>query len=235
MLSLGKRATKLPTFLVLKEYPSKDLHMQLIADEVEEQGPDAVEDSAVEAAVEKWDPVVTNLETVQAVKKLKTSVKTEIVINQPLLLEAVVQTADTVLDLSAELEVADSKITKMAAIEMMTSMITKEVLPVDVGEVAAADLEAVVCEVDLVEAAEVDSEEAVGVSVVAEAASEEETEADEAVVGVVAEAEEVTLMVKAARKLKNNQNLNFRSKKNHFHENFRVIDFTKKTRNIKNA
>ena len=29
----------------------------------------------------------------------------------------------------------------------------------DVGEVAAADLEAVVCEVDLVEAAEVDSEE----------------------------------------------------------------------------
>lgn len=38
-------------------------------------------------------------------------------------------------------------------------MITKEVLPVDVGEVAAADLEAVVCEVDLVEAAEVDSEE----------------------------------------------------------------------------
>ena len=52
------------------------------------------------------------------VKKLKTSVKTEIVINQPLLLEAVVQTADTVLDLSAELEVADSKITKMAAIEM---------------------------------------------------------------------------------------------------------------------
>lgn len=118
--------------------------MQLIADEVEEQGPDAVEDSAVEAAVEKWDPVVTNLETVQAVKKLKKSVKTEIVINQPLLLEAVVQTADTVLDLSAELEVADSKITKMAAIEMMTSTITKEVLPVDVGEVAAADLEAVV-------------------------------------------------------------------------------------------
>merc|ERR1739848_663607 len=116
--------------------------------------------------------------------------KTEIVINQPLLLEAVVQTADTVLDLSAELEVANSKITKMAAIEMMTSMITKEVLPVDVGEVAAADLGAVVCEVDLVEAAEVDSEEAV--------------------VGVVAEAEEVTLMVKAARKLKNNQNLNFR-------------------------
>jgi len=226
---------KLPTFLVLKEYPSKDLHMQLIADEVEEQGPDAVEDSAVEAAVEKWDPVVTNLETVQAVKKLKTSVKTEIVINQPLLLEAVVQTADTVLDLSAELEVADSKITKMAAIEMMTSMITKEVLPVDVGEVAAADLEAVVCEVDLVEAVEVDSEEAVGVSVVAEAASEEETEADEAVVGVVAEAEEVTLMVKAARKLKNNQNLNFQEQKNHFHENFRVIDFTKKTRNIKNA
>ena len=55
--------------------------------------------------------------------------------------------------------------------------------------------------------------QAVGVSVVAEAASEEETEADEAVVGVVAEAEEVTLMVKAARKLKNNQNLNFRSKK----------------------
>ena len=42
--------------------------MQLIADEVEEQGPDAVEDSAVEAAVEKWDPVVTNLETVEAVR-----------------------------------------------------------------------------------------------------------------------------------------------------------------------
>merc|ERR1711881_609295 len=78
---------------------------------------------------------------------------------------------------------------------------------------------------------EVDSEEAVGVSVVAEAASEEAIEVDEAVVGVVAEAEEVTLMVKAARKLKNNQNLNFRSKKNHFHENFRAIDFTKKTRN----
>ena len=77
--------------------------------------------------------------------------------------------------------------------------------------------------------------QAVGVSVVAEAASEEAIEVDEAVVGVVAEAEEVTLMVKAARKLKNNQNLNFRSKKNHFHENFRVIDFTKKTRNIKNA
>merc|ERR1711879_581224 len=150
----------------------------------------------------------------------KTSVKTEIVINQPLLLEAVVQTADTVLDLSEELEVADSKITKMAAIEMMTSMITKEVLPVDVGEVAAADLEAVVCEVDLVEAAEVDFEEAVGVSVVAEAASEEAIEVDEAVVGVVAEAEEVTLMVKAARKLKNNQNLNFRSKKNHFSRKF---------------
>merc|ERR1712062_647820 len=127
-------------------------------------------------------------ETVQAVKKLKTSVKTEIVINQPLLLEAVVQTADTVLDLSAELEVADSKITKMAAIEMMTSTITKEVLPVDVGEVAAADLETVVCEVDLVEAVEVDSEEAVGVSVEAEAASEEAIEVDEAVVGVVAEA-----------------------------------------------
>ena len=47
--------------------------------------------------------------------------------------------------------------------------------------------------------------QAVGVSVVAEAASEEETEVDEAVVGVVAEAEEVTLMVKAARKLQNNQ------------------------------
>merc|ERR1711936_1547446 len=117
------------------------------------------EDSAVEAAEEKWDPVETNLETVQAVKKSRTSVKTEIVINQPLLLEAVVQTEDTVPDLSAELEVADSKITKMAAIEMMTSTITREVHPVDVGEVAAADLEAVVCEVDLVEAVEVDSEE----------------------------------------------------------------------------
>jgi len=206
MLSSGKRATKLPTFLVLKEYPSKDLHMQLIADEVEEQGPDAVEDSAVEAAVEKWDPVVTNLETVQAVKKLKTSVKTEIVINQPLLLEAVVQTADTVLDLSAELEVADSKITKMAAIEMMTSMITKEVLPVDVGEVAAADLEAVVCEAAAVDSVEDSAEAAAAeVSVEAVADSEEATEAEEAVVGVVAEAVEVTLMVKAARKLQNNQ------------------------------
>jgi len=206
MLSSGKRATKLPTFLVLKVYPSKDLHMQLIADEVEEQGPDAVEDSAVEAAVEKWDPVVTNLETVQAVKKLKTSVKTEIVINQPLLLEAVVQTADTVLDLSAELEVADSKITKMAAIEMMTSTITKEVLPVDVGEVAAADLEAVVCEAAAVDSVVVLAEAAAAeVSVEAVADSEEATEAEEAVVGVVAEAVEVTLMVKAARKLQNNQ------------------------------
>merc|ERR1711988_1407979 len=112
--------------------------------------------------------------------------------------------------------VADSKITKMAAIEMMTSMITKEVLPVDVGEVAAADLEAVVCEVDLVEAVEVDSEEAMGVSVVAEAASEEETEVDEAVVGVVAEAEEVTLMVKAARKLKKQSKFKLQEQKNHF-------------------
>merc|ERR1712088_1152245 len=76
-----------------------------------------------------------------------------------MLLEAVVRTEDTMLDLSAELEAADSKIIKMAAIEMMTSTITREVLPVDVGEVAAADLEAVVCEVDLVEAVEVDSEE----------------------------------------------------------------------------
>merc|ERR1712088_1120757 len=100
-----------------------------------------------------------------------------------MLLEAVVRTEDTVLDLSAELEEADSKIIKMAAIEMMTSTITREVLPVDVGEVAAADLEAVVCEV----VAAVDSVEAI--------------EADEAVVGVVAEAVEVTLMVKAARKL----------------------------------
>ena len=41
----------------------------------------------------------------------------------------------------------------------MTSTITREVHPVDVGEVAAADLEAAVCEVDLVEAEEVDSEE----------------------------------------------------------------------------
>jgi len=202
--------------------------MQLIADEVEEQGPDAVEDLAVEAAVEKWDPVVTNLETVQAVKKLRRSK-----INQPILLEAVVQTEDTVPDLSAELEAADSKITKMAAIEMMNATITRKVLPVDVGEVAAADLEAVVwAAVDLVEAAEEDSEEAVAaVFVEAVAVSVEATveviEVDEAVVGeVVAEAVEVTLMVKAARKLQNKQNLNFRSKK---------IIFTKKTRNIKNA
>ena len=47
------------------------------------------------------------------VKKLRRSK-----INQPILLEAVVQTEDTVPDLSAELEAADSKITKMAAIEM---------------------------------------------------------------------------------------------------------------------
>lgn len=202
--------------------------MQLIADEVEEQGPDAVEDLAVEAAEEKWDPVVTNLETVQAVKKLRRSK-----INQPILLEAVVQTEDTVPDLSAELEAADSKITKMAAIEMMNATITRKVLPVDVGEVAAADLEAVVwAAVDLVEAAEEDSEEAAAaVFVEAVAVSVEATveviEVDEAVVGeVVAEAVEVTQMVKAARKLQNKQNLNFRSKK---------IIFTKKTRNIKNA
>ena len=50
----------------------------------------------------------------------------------------------------------------------------------------------------------------------------------EAVVGVVAEAVEVTLMVKAARKLK-------KQSKFKLHENFRVIDFTKKARNIKNA
>merc|ERR1712183_452021 len=193
-------------FLVQKVFRSKDLHMQLIADEAEEPGPDAVEDSAVEAAEEKWDPVETNLETDQAVKKLRTPVKTEIVINQPLLLEAVVQTEDTVPDLSAELEVADSKTTKMAAIEMMTSTITREVHPVDVGEVAAADLEAVVCEVDLVESVEDSAEAAAAVvSVEAVADSEEATEAEEAVVGVVAEAVEVTLMVKAARKLQNNQ------------------------------
>jgi hypothetical protein len=228
MLSSGKRATKLPTFLVQKVYQSKDLHMQLIADEVEEQGPDAVEDLAVEAAEEKWDPAVTNLETVQAVKKLRRSK-----INQPILLEAVVQTEDTVPDLSAELEAADSKITKMAAIEMMNATITRKVLPVDVGEVAAADLEAVVwAAVDLVEVAEEDSvEAAAAVFVEAVAVSVEATveviEVDEAVVGeVVAEAVEVTLMVKAARKLQNKQNLNFRSKK---------IIFTKKTRNIKNA
>lgn len=220
MLSSGKRATKLPTFLVQKVYQSKDLHMQLIADEVEEQGPDAVEDLAVEAAEEKWDPAVTNLETVQAVKKLRRSK-----INQPILLEAVVQTEDTVPDLSAELEAADSKITKMAAIEMMNATITRKVLPVDVGEVAAADLEAVVwAAVVLVEVAEEDSEEAAAaVFVEAVAVSVEATveviEVDEAVVGeVVAEAVEVTLMVKAARKLQNKQNLNFRSKKNHFHE-----------------
>lgn len=181
--------------------------MQLIADEVEEQGPDAVEDLAVEAAEEKWDPAVTNLETVQAVKKLRRSK-----INQPILLEAVVQTEDTVPDLSAELEAADSKITKMAAIEMMNATITRKVLPVDVGEVAAADLEAVVwAAVDLVEAAEEDSEEAAAaVFVEAVAVSVEATveviEVDEAVVGeVVAEAVEVTLMVKAARKLQNKQ------------------------------
>lgn len=190
--------------------------MQLIADEAEEPGPGAVEDSAVEAAEEKWDPVVTNLETVQAVKKLRTPVKTEIVINQPMLLEAVVRTEDTVLDLSAELEAADSKIIKMAAIEMMTSTITREVLPVDVGEVAAADLEAVVCEVVAAVDSVVDLEEAAAaeVSVEAVADSEEATEAEEAVVGVVAEAVEVTLMVKAARNLQTIKNLNFRSKKN---------------------
>jgi hypothetical protein len=219
MLSSGKRATKLPTFLVQKVYQSKDLHMQLIADEVEEQGPDAVEDLAVEAAEEKWDPAVTNLETVQAVKKLRRSK-----INQPILLEAVVQTEDTVPDLSAELEAADSKITKMAAIEMMNATITRKVLPVDVGEVAAADLEAVVwAAVDLVEAAEEDSEEAVAaVFVEAVAVSVEATveviEVDEAVVGeVVAEAVEVTLMVKAARKLQN-QKFKLQEQKNHFHE-----------------
>jgi hypothetical protein len=219
MLSSGKKATKLPTFLVQKVYQSKDLHMQLIADEVEEQGPDAVEDLAVEAAVEKWDPAVTNLETVQAVKKLRRSK-----INQPILLEAVVQTEDTVPDLSAELEAADSKITKMAAIEMMNATITRKVLPVDVGEVAAADLEAVVwAAVDLVEVAEEDSvEAAAAVFVEAVAVSVEATveviEVDEAVVGeVVAEAVEVTLMVKAARKLQN-QKFKLQEQKNHFHE-----------------
>jgi hypothetical protein len=219
MLSSGKRATKLPTFLVQKVYQSKDLHMQLIADEVEEQGPDAVEDLAVEAAEEKWDPAVTNLETVQAVKKLRRSK-----INQPILLEAVVQTEDTVPDLSAELEAADSKITKMAAIEMMNATITRKVLPVDVGEVAAADLEAVVwAAVVLVEVAEEDSEEAAAaVFVEAVAVSVEATveviEVDEAVVGeVVAEAVEVTLMVKAARKLQN-QKFKLQEQKNHFHE-----------------
>lgn len=193
--------------------------MQLIADEVEEQGPDAVEDLAVEAAVEKWDPAVTNLETVQAVKKLRRSK-----INQPILLEAVVQTEDTVPDLSAELEAADSKITKMAAIEMMNATITRKVLPVDVGEVAAADLEAVVwAAVDLVEVAEEDSvEAAAAVFVEAVAVSVEATveviEVDEAVVGeVVAEAVEVTLMVKAARKLQN-QKFKLQEQKNHFHE-----------------
>jgi hypothetical protein len=229
MLSSGKRATKLPTFLVQKVYQSKDLHMQLIADEVEEQGPDAVEDLAVEAAEEKWDPAVTNLETVQAVKKLRRSK-----INQPILLEAVVQTEDTVPDLSAELEAADSKITKMAAIEMMNATITRKVLPVDVGEVAAADLEAVVwAAVDLVEVAEEDSvEAAAAVFVEAVAVSVEATveviEVDEAVVGeVVAEAVEVTLMVKAARKLQNKQKFKLQEQKKSFSR--------KKTRNIKNA
>merc|ERR1712150_199919 len=101
--------------------------------------------------------------------------------------------------------------------------ITRKVLPVDVGEVAAADLEAVVwAAVVLVEVAEEDSEEAVAaVFVEAVAVSVEATveviEVDEAVVGeVVAEAVEVTLMVKAARKLQNKQNLNFRSKKKSF-------------------
>merc|ERR1711936_1106030 len=173
------------------------------------------EDSAVEAAEEKWDPVETNLETVQAVKKSRTSVKTEIVINQPLLLEAVVQTEDTVPDLSAEPEVADSKITKMAAIEMMTSTLTREVHPVDVGEVAAADLEAVVCEAAAVDSVEDSAEAAAAeVSVEAVADSEEASEAEEAVVGVVAEAVEVTLMVKAARKLQNNQKFKLQEQKN---------------------
>merc|ERR1712150_414734 len=77
------------------------------------------------------------------------------------------------------------------------------------------DLEAVVwAAVDLVEVAEEDSVEAVAVSV---EATVEVIEVDEAVVGeVVAEAVEVTLMVKAARKLQNKQNLNFRSKKKSF-------------------
>ena len=92
----------------------------------------------------------------------------------------------------------------------MNATITRKVLPVDVGEVAAADLEAVVwAAVDLVEVAEEDSEEAAAaVFVEAVAVSVEATveviEVDEAVVGeVVAEAVEVTLMVKAARKLQN--------------------------------
>jgi len=184
--------------------------MQLIADEVEEQGPDAVEDLAVEAAEEKWDPAVTNLETVQAVKKLRRSK-----INQPILLEAVVQTEDTVPDLSAELEAADSKINVKSGDRDDER---------DVGEVAAADLEAVVwAAVDLVEVAEEDSEEAAGaVFVEAVAVSVEATveviEVDEAVVGeVVAEAVEVTLMVKAARKLQN-QKFKLQEQKNHFHE-----------------
>ena len=106
----------------------------------------------------------------------------------------------------------------------MNATITRKVLPVDVGEVAAADLEAVVwAAVDLVEAAEEDSEEAVAaVFVEAVAVSVEATveviEVDEAVVGeVVAEAVEVTLMVKAARKLQN-QKFKLQEQKNHFHE-----------------
>ena len=66
----------------------------------------------------------------------------------------------------------------------------------DVGEVAAADLEAVVCEAAAVDSVVVLAEAAAAeVSVEAVADSEEATEAEEAVVGVVAEAVEVTLMV----------------------------------------
>merc|ERR1719189_2188362 len=97
---------------------------------------------------------------------------------------------------------------------MMTSTITREVHPVDVGEVAAADLEVVVCEAAAVDSVEDSAEAAAAeVSVEAVADSEEATEAEEAVVGVVAEAVEVTLMVKAARKLQNNQKFKLQEQK----------------------
>ena len=72
--------------------------------------------------------------------------------------------------------------------------------------------------------------QAVGVSVVAEAASEEETEADEAVVGVVAEAEEVTLMVKAARKLKKQSKFKLQEQKKSFSRKFSCNWFHEKNK-----
>ena len=90
----------------------------------------------------------------------------------------------------------------------------------DVGEVAAADLEAVVCEAAAVDSVVVSAEVAAAVSVEAVADSEEATEAEEAVVGVVAEAVEVTLMVKAARKLQNNQKFKLQEQKKSFSRKF---------------